>query len=110
MSSLNDYELLKSNGTWKDRLKFIISSSNKDFFEKHLKESSYSSYDDLEMLNFLSLFNKNEKNLIEIFENENFPIKQRFTAGHYWIQLQNDKNKIHNFIIETINNKNISKL
>ena len=39
MSSINKYELLKTDGTWIDRLKYILSLSDKTEIEKYLKES-----------------------------------------------------------------------
>ncbi|CAF1145573.1 unnamed protein product [Rotaria sp. Silwood1] len=109
MSSINQYELLKKDGTWKDRLKYILSLTNKNDIEKHLKESSLSSYDDLQMFIFLSLSIKNEKNLFDIFKNNLLPTKQRAFAGQRWIQLQKDEKKIHNFIVESINDKNLPR-
>ncbi|CAF1012073.1 unnamed protein product [Rotaria sp. Silwood1] len=50
MSSINQYELLKKDGSWKDRLKYVLSLTDKNEIEKHLKESSLSSYDDLKIL------------------------------------------------------------
>ncbi|CAF3665730.1 unnamed protein product [Rotaria sp. Silwood1] len=109
MSSINQYELLKKDGTWKDRLKYILSLTNKNDIEKHLKESSISSYDDFKMLSFLSLSIKNEKNLFDMFKNNSLPTKQRATASQRWIQLQKDPKQIHNFIVESINDKNLPR-
>ncbi|CAF4476503.1 unnamed protein product, partial [Rotaria sp. Silwood2] len=82
MSSINQYELLKTNGSWKDRLKYVLSLTDKNDIEKHLKESSLSSIDDLKMLT---------------------------SAGQRWIQLQKDPKQIHNFIVESINDKNLPR-
>ncbi|CAF1192166.1 unnamed protein product [Rotaria sordida] len=109
MSSINQYELLKKDGIWRDRLKYILSLSDKNDIEKHLKQSSLSSYDDLQMLIFLSLTTKNEKNLLEIFKTDSLPTQQRAIAGQHWIKLQKDEKQIHNFIVESINNKDIPR-
>ncbi|CAF4129871.1 unnamed protein product, partial [Rotaria sordida] len=109
MSSINQYELLKKDGIWRDRLKYILSLTDKNDIEKHLKQSSLSSYDDLQMLIFLSLTTKNEKNLLEIFKTDSLPTQQRAIAGQHWIKLQKDEKQIHNFIVESINNKNIPR-
>ncbi|CAF4820257.1 unnamed protein product [Rotaria sp. Silwood1] len=109
MSSINQYELLKTNGSWKDRLKYVLSLTDKNDIEKHLKESSISSYDDFKMLSFLSLSIKNEKNLFDMFKNNSLPTKQRATASQRWIQLQKDPKQIHNFIVESINDKNLPR-
>ena len=108
MSSINKYELLKNDGTWTDRVKYVSSLPDKSEIEKYLKESS--SHDDLQMLLFLSKFMKNEKNLLEIFQNDSFPVKQRAIAAKTWLQLQTDENQLHQFIVETLNNKNIPRL
>ncbi|CAF1325701.1 unnamed protein product [Rotaria sordida] len=109
MSSINQYELLKINGSWKDRLKYILSLTDKNDIEKHLKESSKSSYDDLKMLISLSLSTKNEKNLFDIFKNNSLPTQQRASAGQRWILLQKDPKQIQNFIVESINDKSLPR-
>ncbi|CAF4467932.1 unnamed protein product [Rotaria sp. Silwood2] len=109
MSSINQYELLKINGSWKDRLKYILSLTDKNDLEKHLKQSSESSYDDLKMLISLSLSTKNEKNLFDIFKNNSLSTKQRASAGQRWILLQKDPKQIHKFIVESINDKNLPR-
>lgn len=107
MSSINKYESLKTDGSWIDRLKYVLSLSDKTEIEKHLKQSLASSYDDLQIFIFLSKSTKNQKNLLEIFKTESLPVKQRAMAGKGWIQLQKDEKPIHDFLIETINDKNI---
>ncbi|CAF4187594.1 unnamed protein product, partial [Rotaria magnacalcarata] len=47
MSTINKYELLKTEGAWNDRMKYVLSLSNKTEIEKHLKQST--SYEDLQM-------------------------------------------------------------
>ncbi|CAF5194983.1 unnamed protein product, partial [Rotaria magnacalcarata] len=91
MFSINEYQSLKSNGTWRDRLQYVLSIPNKDSIEKYLKESLFSSYDDLKMFIFLSVSSKNDKNLMEIFKNDSLPIHQRTSAGQYWIKFQKDE-------------------
>jgi len=105
MSSINKYELLKIEGTWTDRIKYILSLSNKTEIEKHLKQSS--SYDDLQMLVFLSKSTKNEKNLLEIIKTDSLPLKQRIIAGKGWLKIPKDEEQISEFIIETLANTNI---
>ncbi|CAF4880269.1 unnamed protein product, partial [Rotaria sp. Silwood1] len=107
MSSIFKYELLKTEGTWKDRLKYIISLSDKTEIEKHLKQSL--SYDDLQMLVFLSKSTKNEKNLLEIFKTDSLPIRQRTIAAKGWLKIQRNEKQIYEFIVETINDKNIGR-
>jgi hypothetical protein len=108
MSTINKYELLKSEGTWKDRLNYILSLLDKTEIEKYLKQSS--SYDDLQMLVFLSKSTKNERNLVEIFKTDSLPIKQRVIAWKGWLKIQRDEKQIYEFIVETMNNKNIRRL
>ncbi len=108
MSTINKYELLKSEGTWKDRLKYILSLLDKTEIEKHLKQSS--SYDDLKMLVFLSKSTKNEKNLLQIFKTDSLPIKQRAIAGKNWLKIQKNEKQIYELIVETMNDKNIPRL
>jgi hypothetical protein len=105
MSSINKYELLKIEGTWTDRIKYILSLSNKTEIEKHLKQSS--SYDDLKMFVFLSKSTKNEKNLLEIIKTDSLPLRQRIIAGKGWLKIQKDEEQISEFIIETLANTNI---
>ena len=106
MSSINKYESLKSNGTLIDRIKYILSLSDKSEIEKYLKESFKSNYDDLQIFIFLSISTKNDQNLLKIFQADSLPIKQRAHAGKYWIQLQKDPKPIQDFLVETINDKN----
>jgi len=108
MSTINKYELLKTEGTWKDRLKYILSLLDKTEIEKHLKQSS--SYDDLQMLIFLSKSTKNEKNLLEIFKTDSLPIRQRIISGKNWFKIQKDEKQIYEFIVETMNDKTIPRL
>ncbi|CAF3971219.1 unnamed protein product [Adineta steineri] len=108
MSTISKYELLKHEGTWFDRIKYILSLSDKNEIEKYLKQST--SYEDLQILIFLSKLTKNEKNLLEIFQNDSLPVRRRIIAGKAWLKIQNDENQIHKFIVETINDKNISRL
>ncbi|CAF3580917.1 unnamed protein product, partial [Rotaria sp. Silwood2] len=110
MSLINEYESLKLAGTtYQDRLKYILSLSNKNEIEKYLKDSLFSSYDDLQMFISVCLSTKNDKNLLEIFKTDSLPIKQRILAGQYWIKFQKDEQKIHDFLIESINNKNLPR-
>jgi hypothetical protein len=109
MSSISKYESLKVDGTWVDRLKYVLSLSDKNQIEKHLKESLTTSYDDLQMFIFLSISTKNQNNLLKIFKTDSLPIKQRSIAGKYWIKLQKDEKQIENFILQTINDKNFPR-
>ncbi len=109
MSLISKYESLKSDGTAVDRLKYIFSLKDKNEIEKYLKESSKTSYTDLQMFIFLSNSTKNERNLMEIFQTDGLPIKQRIFAGKSWIKLQKDEKQILGFIIQTINNKTLPR-
>ena len=109
MSSISQYKLLKSDGTFNDRLKYILSLTDKAEIEIYLKQNSLSSYDDLQILIFLSLSTKNEKNLFEIFKTDSVPIKQRTFALQCWLKLQKDEKQIYKFIVELINDKNIPR-
>ena len=110
MSSIDQYELLKQNGTHTDRLKFIISLSDRSEIEKHLKEKSSSSHDDLQMLINLSILMKNEKNLFQIFQTDSIPIGRRIFAIRRWLRLQKDEKQIYKILVESINDKNIPRL
>ncbi|CAF4155444.1 unnamed protein product [Adineta steineri] len=88
MSSIAKYELLKQDGTFQDRLKYVLSLGDNSEIEKYLKESLLSSYDDLQMFVFLSTSTKNQKNLLEIIQIDSLPIKQRTIAAQNWIQLE----------------------
>ncbi|CAM4750560.1 unnamed protein product [Rotaria magnacalcarata] len=107
MSTINKYELLKTEGAWNDRMKYVLSLSNKTEIEKHLKQST--SYEDLQMLTFLSKSTKIEKNLFDIFKTDSLPIIQRIIAGKGWLKIQRDEQKIYEFILETMNDRNISR-
>ncbi|CAF4959172.1 unnamed protein product, partial [Rotaria magnacalcarata] len=80
--------LLKTEGAWNDRMKYVLSLSNKTEIEKHLKQST--SYEDLQMLTFLSKSTKIEKNLFDIFKTDSLPIIQRIIAGKGWLKIQRD--------------------
>ena len=105
MSSLSQYQSLKNDGTFNDRVKFILSLKDKGEMEEYLRGSLDKSYDDLQIFVFLSNLTKNETNLLKVFQNESLPIGQRILSGKYWIQLQKDPKIVQNFLIETINNK-----
>jgi len=109
MSTINKYESLKVDGAWIDRVKYILSLSDKNEIEKHLKESSKSSYDDLQMFRFLSISTKKQKNLLEIFQTESFPVRQRAIAGKGWLQLEKDEKSIVDFLVRSINDKNLPR-
>jgi hypothetical protein len=108
MSTINKYELLKTEGTWQDRLQYVLSLSNKTEIEAHLKESA--TYDDLQMLVFLSKSTKNEKNLFEIFKTDSLPTGQRIIAGKGWLKIPKDEKQIYEFIVDTMNDRHIPRL
>jgi hypothetical protein len=110
MSSIENYERLKKQGSWKDRIDYILSLSDKIEIEIYLKKSSFISYDDLQMLVFLSKSTKNRMHLIEIFKTDSLPVRQRIEAGKAWIQLEKDEKQIHQFVIETITASNVPRL
>lgn len=110
MSSIEKYELLKKEGSWIDRLKYIRSLSDKTEIEVYLKKSSITSYEDLQMLGFLSKSMKNLINLMEIVKMEALPVCQRAEAAKAWLQLQQDPKQIHQFVVETITDSNIPRL
>jgi hypothetical protein len=110
MSSIDQYESLKDDGTWNDRVKYVLSLSDKNQIYKHLKESLNSSYDDLQMFIFLSISTKNQGNLLEIFKKDSLPVKQRSQAGKAWMKLQKDEKQILNLIVETINDQNAPRM
>jgi hypothetical protein len=110
MSLIEKYELLNKQGSWIDRLKYILSLPNKTEIETHLKKSSFVSYDDLQTLVFLSKSTKNQTNLIEIFKSDSLPVRQRIEAAKAWLQLQKDEQQIHQFVVETITDSNIPQL
>lgn len=107
---MENYELLKKQGSWNDRVDYILSVSDKTEIEVHLKSSSLTSYDDLQMLIFLSKSRKNQKQLIEIFKTDSLPVRQRVEAGKAWLQLEKDEKSIHQFVIETITASTIPRL
>jgi hypothetical protein len=110
MSLTEKYELLKREGSSIDRLKYILSLSDKTEIEIYLKEYATRSYDDLQMLVFLSKSTKNQANLIEIFKTDSFPVCQRANAAKAWLQFQKDEEKIHQFVVETITDPTIPRL
>ncbi|CAF1460762.1 unnamed protein product [Rotaria magnacalcarata] len=109
MASLDQYESLKSNGTWQDRLTYVVSLSDKNEIENHFKKSASTSYDDLQMLIFLSWLTKNDKNLLEIFKSPSFPTRQRAIACQRWLLLQKDEKQILEFLITSIKDKTIPR-
>ncbi|CAF3513550.1 unnamed protein product [Rotaria socialis] len=109
MASIDQYESLKSNGTWQDRLTYVVSLSDKNEIENHLKKSASTSYDDLQMLIFLSWLTKNDKNLLEIFKSPSFPTRQRATACQRWLLLQKNEKQILEFLETSINDKMIPR-
>ena len=109
MTLLEKYELLKKEGSWTDRLKYILSLSNKTEIEAYLK-LSIDSYDDTQMLIFLSKSTKNQANLMEIIKKDTLPTRQKVEAAKIWLQLQQDPKQVHQFVKETITDSNIPRL
>jgi len=103
-----DYEILKFEGTWNDRVRYVRSLSDKNQLEDYLKQST--TYDDVQMLIFLSKITKNEKNLLDIFKTDSYPIHQRIKAVKIWLQLQTNQQHIYDFVIDVINQKNLPRL
>jgi len=110
MSLIEKYELLKYEGSSIDRRNYILSLVDKREIETYLKRSSITSYDDLQMLIFLSKSTKNQTNLYEIFKNDSLPVCQRADAAKAWLRLQQDEKQIHQFVVETIVDLNIPRL
>lgn len=109
MTSMEEYELLKKEGSWMDRLKYILTLSNKTEIETQLK-SSMSSYEDVQMLLFLSKLTKNQTNLMEIIKKDVLPTHQRMEAAKIWLQLEKDHTKIHQFVTEIVTDSNNPRL
>ena len=105
---INKYESLKNEGAWNDRIRYVLSLSDRNELENHLKQSS--SYEDIQMFVFLSKSNKDEKNLLQIFQTHTLPIKQRAIAGKSWLKIQRNEQQIHDFIIEMVNDQSIPRL
>ena len=108
MPTINQYESFKIEDTWNDRIQYVLSLPDKSELENYLKQSS--SYGDLKMLIFLSKSTKNAKNLLQIFQTDFLPIKQRAIAGKSWLKIQTDEKPIHVFIIEMVADRNIPRL
>ena len=109
MSSVDKYESLKDDGTWMDRIRYVLSLPDKNKIEQHLKQSSTTSYDDLVMFIFLSRSTKNEKNLLEIFQTNSLPVRQRARAAKSWLELIKDEKQVFDLITDSINDKNIPR-
>ena len=107
MSSTIEYELLKIEGTWKDRVKYVLSLRDKNELQKYLYQSS--SYEDTRMLVFLSKSIKNKENLLPIFKTDSVQIFQRAIAAKAWLKLEKDERQIFKFIVEIVNDGNIAR-
>lgn len=105
MSTIEKYELLKNDGTLKDRIRYVLSLSNKDQLESYLKERIVACYDDLHMFRIISIINKNDKNLFQLFQNESLPVYQRISALKNWMKFQTDEKTVLNFIVQLIRDK-----
>ena len=110
MSSIEKYELLKCEETVTARINYIQSLRDKNEIEIHLKKAVHHSYDDLQMLVFLSKSTKNKNNLIDIFKNASFPVRQRADAAKAWIQFQDNETQIYKFVVETISDLNVPRM
>ena len=110
MSLIENYEQLKRQGSWKDRIDYILSLPDKTEIEIYLKKSALISYDDLQTLVFLLKSTKNQKQLIEIFKTDALPVRQRVEAAKAWLQLEKDEKQIHQFVIENVTAENIPRL
>ncbi|CAF3787569.1 unnamed protein product [Rotaria sordida] len=110
MSLIEKYKLLKREGSSIDRRNYILSLVDKREIETFLKRSSITSYDDLQMLIFLSKSTKNQTNLYEIFKNDSLLVCQRADAAKAWLRFQQDEKQIHQFVVETMMDLNIPRL
>jgi hypothetical protein len=107
MSSIDEYESLKHSGTWMNCLAYIRSLPNPAQIETHLKTSA--SHDDLRMLVFLSSSMKNQVNLLEIFNADALPIRERIKAGQAWLRLESDEQMVHTFVVNTMKDENMPR-
>ena len=100
------YDELKREGNRVDRVKYLLSLTDKSEMEIHLKKTASSSIDDLQLLVILSSLTKNDRNLLEIFHNVSLPIEERIKAANHWITLAKDEKSIEEFLVQTINDEN----
>ena len=107
MSLFEEYESLKRRGTWMARLNYIRSLPDQTAIEAYLKQSV--SDGDLQMFLFLSLSNKNQSNLLEIFNANHLPVRQRTKAGEAWLRLAIDEEQVHHFVTTTTIDPNIPR-
>lgn len=109
MSSISQYQTLKVEGSWVDRVKYVYSLSDKTELKQFLKQSAASSYDDLQMWVFLATMTKNSTDLLDIFRDESLPAQQRARAGGLWISLQKDPQQVQDFVVQSINDPRVPR-
>lgn len=106
MSLIEQYESLKKNGTWVDRLQFLRTLSDPVSIENYLKRPT-ADYEDMRLRIRFTLLNKDQGSLLEIFNQSGLPAEQRLKAAEAWLRLEKDENNVHNLIVNTIQDKSI---
>ena len=110
MATIETYERLKGCGAWRDRIDYVCSLPDQSEIEIYLQKSSLTSYEDLQMLVFLSESTKDQPQLMGIFRADSLPVRQRIEAAKAWLRLEKDEKQIHQFVIETITASHIPRL
>lgn len=105
---MDKYQSLKTEGTWEDRLHYVLSLPDKTEIEKYLRNSS--SYDDLQMLIMVAKSTKNKHTLLELSKTDSLPICQRIFAAKSWLKIEEDTEQIYNYLVEIITEKSIPRL
>ena len=102
MFSPPDYEALKVQGTSNDRLKYLLSLTDKTGVEAYLKRTVSSSVEDLRMFLFVCRWTKNTASLLDIFRTDALPVKQRVNAAFTWLDVEKDLLRVEQFVMDTV--------
>lgn len=105
---MDKYQSLKADGTWRDRLHYVLSLSNRTEIEEHLRNSS--SHDDVQLLIILSKSTKNERILHELSKTDSLPIRQRIFAAQGWLKIEQDEGRISNYLVQMMTERSIPRL
>ena len=107
MTLVEKYESLKRSGAWMDRLNYIRSLPDRTAIETYLKQSG--SDDDRQMLLSLFLSSKNQVQLLERFQTDHLPVRQRIKAADAWLRLEIKEQQVHQFVVTTITDPNLPR-
>lgn len=109
MSLIEQYKSLKDNGTIIDRLKYLRTIADPTAIFNSLNQSTFN-YDDTVLSIVYALATKNQQILLDLFNQVELPVQLRIKAAEGWLKLEKDEKSVHQFIINTLEEKSMPRL